>query len=483
MGVRSGFARLALCLIPLLAGCGEQGAGPSPKEPPSFVLVVVDTLRADRLGYAGFAPARTPAFDRLARQSLVLDAAYATTSWTLPSTASLFTSQYVSQHRVSSWGSRLAPEQPTFVEGLRAEGYRTGMWTANLVVAGRRGFAARFEAYELVRHPDFRPEPPLSASAFGAGTTISERALRWIRARVAGEGGVEPRPFFAYLHYMEPHGPYLCPEDAPADCTVRARALNARILDLDWDLDADERALLQSLYDADVARMDDALAQLVEGLRDAGVLDRTWLFVVSDHGELLGEAGMYGHGRTLFEEMIRVPVLIRPPGDGAGPARGRRHPHPVSLVDVAPTILDLAGLPNPDAFVGRSLRPLLEGGALSQRPVLAELLQVGAEPDPRQRHAVAVRDGDVKLLQRMDGLVERIDLAAGARRNDASEPSEEAAGRLAQLLEELGVDSADARGQAPAFREPTPRMRRQLEALGYLREDEQGGGANGSAER
>lgn len=448
-----------LCgLAASILGCDQISQLEEPKGPPNFLVIVVDTLRADRLQFAGYEAGKSPRFDALKAESVWFENAYATSSWTLPSTASLFTSKSVSSHRVSSWGSRLGPEQATVVDVLKEAGYRTGMWTANRVVAGRRGFTARFDHAELVVHPNFAGTAPLTEVAFGSGQALADRALVWLGG-IADEE--DPAPFFAYLHFMEPHGPYLCAPDASPDCPGRAYALNSKLVDLDWELSSQEEQLLDELYDADVSRMDRALEKLIEGVSAEGFMDNTWIVVVSDHGEMLGKDGMYGHGRTLYEDMVHVPLLLRSPTGSPGVIDT-----PVSLTDVAPTILDIAGLDIPTEFMGRSLRVAFEGGEVESRPIVSELLQVGALPDPRQKHFVSVRQGDQKFLMGTDGAVQRFDLSSDGDEEHAFEaPRDE----FFRLLEAAGFEFDYAGYASPEFSAPTPRMRENLKALGYIR--------------
>ena len=455
-------ARIVASLIAALVCVGmlrsnEPPAAVPPELPPNILVIVADTLRADRLHFAGHSAAQSPRLDALQRESVWFEHAYSTSSWTLPSTASLFTSQLVSEHLVSSWGSRLRPEHVTLVDSLSAAGYRTAMWTANRVIAGQRGFTERFDHSELVIHPRFRGGAPLTEAAFGSGQALAEGALAWLDADLIRK---DPAPFFAYLQLMEPHAPYLCAPDAGASCQNRAYLLNSKILNFEWNLDAEDQALLDELYDAEVSRFDTALGTLLDGLDARGLLDSTWVVVVSDHGELLGEAGMYAHGRTLFDSTIHIPLIVRSPSGESG-----RIETPVSLIDLAPTILDLAGVVPPQSFRGESLRPGLEGHSLPERPIVSELLQVGAQPDPRQMHFVAIRDGNEKFVMRTDGRIDRFDLSADPDELYPRATDEDA---FYALLGSAGARVDYATYAAPEFSEPTARMRQNLEALGYL---------------
>lgn len=424
---------------------------------PNFVLVVADTLRADHLHFAGHPRELSPAFDRLQRESTWFRRAYSTSAWTLPSTASLLLSQLPSQHGVVHWSSRLAPEQTGLAARLGAAGYRTGLFTANRIIAGGRGFESSFEYDEFLEHPEHAGGPPLTEAAFANGQALVERALAWLERT---GGAHAPRPFFVYLHFMEPHAPYLCPDGAGEACEEQAKRLNAKLLELGWDLGAEERETLEQLYDADVVRMDGVLDALLRGLAAGGLLDDTWLIVVADHGELLGEWDMYMHGRTLYEELVHVPLLMRPPGGG-----GRVVDQAVSLIDVAPTVLDLAGLEPPAAFRGRSLRPLLDGRSLPSRAAVAELLPSRAGTDPRQRHLVAVTDGRRKFLLRTDGVLQRFDLLEDPGEQHPLPASQE---EFERLLAEGGLRFDPSAYQDREIDPPSPEMLETLRRLGYV---------------
>ena len=170
----------------------------------------------------------------------------------------------------------------------------------------------------------------------------------------------------------------------------------------DWDLDPSQRALVGELYDADIERMDRDLGDFLGALSTAGVLDDTWVILVADHGELLGERGYFLHGKALYEPLIHVPLLFRAQ-DGVG----RVVDTPVSIIDVAPTIAELAGIERPDSWQGRSLAGALAGEALSNRPVVAELFM----HDAWSKHRFAIIDAEDKYLLDMAGGVSRLRVA------------------------------------------------------------------------
>ncbi len=433
----------------LLAALGLLAAGCAEARRPSFVLVVVDTLRADHL--APDAPAPTPRVAALARQGSWFRRAFATAPWTLPSVASLLTSQLGSEHRAVRWGNRLAPERESLAEVLRAHGYRTATFTSNALLGRETGLDQGFEVYELLFSPAAAGLPPGEPFPNAAAERVGSAALAWLRQIRAEEPGA---PFFAYLHLMEPHTPYLCPDPPDPDCRARADALNRRLLAEQWGFAEDEQELIRRLYREDVARVDRFLGRLVRAFAGADLWRDTWLVLTSDHGEQLGEVGAWLHGKSLDQREIHVPLLI------SGPDRSARVvDDTVSLLDVAPTLLDLAGIERPAGFRGRSLVPALSGAPLSPAPAIAELFQTTRDAP---RHRLAVVAGDRKLVLSPGGDVARLDLGA-----DPGEAEPRPATR-SELSRALGPREGfiDLGAPAPAA-DLSSETRALLRALGY----------------
>jgi arylsulfatase A-like enzyme len=431
----------------LLLACGAP-------RPPSFVVVLIDTLRLDHLHFANSDAPATPAFDRLRAESVWFESAYANSSWTLPSVASLLLSQLPSEHGVSSWGARLASDQLTLPDVLRPAGYRTAMFTANRIIAGERGFVGRFDAGALVEDPEFDGDLS-SAAAFADAAAVADRTLAWL-AQVRARPGA---PYLALLHFMEPHAPYPCGNAAAAECALELSLLNQRLLDLEWDFSAAQRERIVAAYAAGVAAMDRALALLLERLEASGVLDEAWLILVADHGELLGEDDLYLHGRSLAEPLLRVPLLFRPPGGASAGSVTT----PVSLVDVAPTLLELAGRPVPAAFRGRSFAATLAGEAIAPAPLVVELPQLRPVPDPRRRHVYGLIDAGQIWLVAPDGRVSLETLGGSV----AAEPAA-LRGALDARLSALGLRFDPAAYTGAEFESPTQEMLDALERLGYI---------------
>ncbi|MCH2170038.1 sulfatase [Myxococcota bacterium] len=431
-------------------------SAPKQDRAPNFIVVMVDTLRLDHLGFAG-SEVSTPGFDRLAERGTWFVNAYSTSPWTLPSVASLFVSEMPSQHQVMHWGSHLGAGASTLAGALSTAGYQTAAWSASRLIVPARGILQGFSDRTLVRHPGHTKlggELPIwSEKRVAPASAVIPQAMDWIRRHVRKP---EASPFFVYLHLMEPHTPYLCPETAEPDCVARARMLTGKLYRKNFGLDAEESALTRRLYAADVMEVDRALSKMLDTLKDARVLDSTWIVLVSDHGEFLGEGGRYLHGTALSELMVHVPLLLSGPN-----GQPREDLNPVSIIDVAPTLLQLAGVKPPESWRGRSLVPALRGEDLSARPAVAELFL----PDSWSQHRLAVVHGREKWILELNGSVSRFELEddPGEEKPHPSDLEE-----LRELLRTVGVHMDLTLPDDMDAPEITQEDREQLEALGYM---------------
>jgi len=365
----------------IFIGCfGMASCAPAP--PPNVLVLLIDALRADHLGSYGYERETSPIIDALAAESLLFENAHAQSPWTKPSIPTLFTSLYPIEHGVyegeahSASGALesdvLAADYTTLAEVFRERGYATVGYVHNAHLEARLGFAQGFEVYE---HGNF------------AAPEINRRFLAFLDA--------EPeRPFFAYLHYLDVHWPFL-PEEPhrgrfpglrPGSIFDRAswRGLRDRINDGTIPLTAADLAELVSRHDGAIAQLDHRLGELLDALRERRLLDRTVLLLTSDHGEELLDHGQVGHGGTLFHEVIEIPMLLRLPNR----ARVGRVSEPARLVDVFPTLLSAAGIGIPPGLEGRDL--------LSSLPDAPEIV---AETRHKRSYRVSVRRGDWKLVR------------------------------------------------------------------------------------
>jgi len=330
----------------------------APGVPPglSFVIVSVDTLRADHVGIYGYEKPTTPAADRFFGEGVVFQNAYAPSSWTLPSHASMLTGLLPSRH-----GAELSPIQtrgridpidedvPTLAELLAAGGYVTAAFTGGGYVGPPWGIDRGFELFRAARSTRIRE--------------VLDGALPWL-------GSVGDRPFFLFLHAFDVHR-YAPGDEHPAlpepEYRGKLRGLRARgerVLEAycaaDGFRSASEAdlAYLRWLYDTELRWLDSELERLFAALESAGRLDRTVVIMTSDHGEEFGEHGSTGHSFNMYDSLLRVPLMIRGPGFVRG-----RIGDLSRTIDIVPTVLHLAGRPAAlaDRFQGRSLVPSLYG--------------------------------------------------------------------------------------------------------------------------
>ena len=387
------------------AACCVLGALPvtAQTRAPNVLVIVIDTLRADRLGAYGNRRGLTPFMDELARKGTVFVNAYAPSSWTCPAVASLFTSRFASQHHVIAFDSKLADEEVTLGEALAARGYAGAGFSANFHIAKSHGYAQGF------RH--WRVYMGTAGETKVRGTVLRRDGGAWVNSMVA----VSPQtPLFVYLQYMEPHTPYdptaqyrrqFTRSHEGVDETAAMSNLTSTLRGTKR-LPPNEIDLLSSLYDGEVASVDAELRTLFADLQKTGFLDNAVIVITADHGEEFGEHGEMGHGKTLYNTALRVPLIVLAPKTEAGGVVQED----VSLVDVAPTVLELAGAPAVPTFEGRSLVPWMTEGAA--RPphgdVLSELEPL-SDPDLRA-HSRALVSGSRKLLINRNGYAVSYDI-------------------------------------------------------------------------
>jgi arylsulfatase A-like enzyme/Tfp pilus assembly protein PilF len=392
---------------------------------PNILLVTLDTVRADRMGFLGADRKVTPALDVFARESTVFTNAFAQAPVTTVSHATILTGTYPPFHRVTEFGSPLASSVPYLPDVLRQSGYRTGAFVGSLVLDPRSGTAPGFDRGFDLYDAGFRVRRPGEdryRTVERRGDEVVSRSLDWI-GRTAG-------PWFAWVHLYDAHDPYEPPTD-----------LKARFV--------------SSPYDGEVAAVDRAVGRL---LRDVGA--STVVAVAADHGEALGDHGEDTHGVFLYDAVLHVPLVMRLPG-----ARGTRVNARVRLADVAPTLLAAAGIVPPSLMQGESLVPLLQGGESRERPAYAETSYTrqafGWSP------LVAWRADRFLLVQAPRTELYDLIADAGATRNLADARGRVVQG-LARELEEfrarIGVESMAKQTRT----EVDPDLARRLAALGYV---------------
>jgi arylsulfatase A-like enzyme len=328
---------------------------------PLAIVYLVDTLRADHTGIYGYARKTTPELDAFARDAVVFDAAVVHASWTKPSVASILTSRLPGQHRAVQLRDALDPSNVTIAERLDERGWATGAAIANSVIYGAEStFDRGFDVFAGLHGEDDRRSKLVGADV------VVDSALAFLRSR-------RGLPTFLYVHTMDPHVPYEPPP--PFDRMFEpfpTPAHPARDPRTDYREPLDRERMIGQ-YDGDIAFGDREFGRFLRELKAAGLYEDALLVFLADHGEEFLDHGRWLHGRSLFDELIRVPLVVKFPGNRGA---GTRVAGQVQGLDVAPTVLEAVGLPLPADLGGQPLQRMLAGGA-TPRPALAEISHRG----------------------------------------------------------------------------------------------------------
>ncbi len=388
-------AALAIAAAAWSGGGGTVGppASPAPAGSPNVVLVLIDTLRDDALSGGGNPHPVSPWIDRIARGGVTVPELTSASCYTKPSVASLLTSLHPSTHRVGHLRTVLAASTTTLPEIFHDAGYRTAMVCSNTIIGAEFGFAQGAELFATLRPDDTgktklgyllrrlgveRGIAPFAAA--GSMLRAVERALpgasdertinlsadQVVRAFGDWRASLGEDPYFAYLHFMEPHGPYRPPEpygrrfladgDVLVDDYPRTPLLFLPFARAD-SIPAERRRGMIAAYEGEIAALDRTLGRLVgELLADSRP---TIVMITADHGEEFHEHGGWGHGHSLLQEQLRIPWVV----GGKGVPQGRLVPGDARLVDLAPTIVELAGVSSAVEMSGKSWAPAFRTGA------------------------------------------------------------------------------------------------------------------------
>ena len=463
----TGLAATLLLTAALLGlGCGGSPEGIATEatcDGCNVLFISIDTLRADHLGAYGYGRETSPAIDALAAESVVFENAYSTSYHTADSHMSMFTSLYPSVHGVRNskgkTGQVLSASVSTLPEILQANGYATAGFHGGGNVSGFYGFARGFEKYKR--------------------TDEIEEAIAWIRE-------TPQRPFFAFVHTYHVHDPYTpqppydtwFAKDYQGPISSDRESLLGQtddetfneLRDVFWSrvdpTRSEDIEHLKALYDGQIREIDARVGELIQAALEAD--ERTVIVLVSDHGEEFYEHGKFLHDQ-LYEELLKVPLILRLPSGGKGRIEER-----VSLIDLAPTLLDVIGLEAPTHFQGSSLVPVLQG-AEGRALVYGEKVVHFAEEDGEAElggqgiraaliaddwKVIAARSEELYFLP--EDLQERNNLASQSpEMSGLLELLADVNRRNAELRRELGTGAGDKRGLDEETLE-------ELKALGYL---------------
>lgn len=499
---------LAIILLVPFVGAELWALGRARERPPprpDIYIVVMDAFRADRLSYYGATRRLAPTLENFAADAVVFREAFTVSSWTKPAIASIFTSSYPSTHGVNARFSSLPPDAVTLAEALSEQGYLTVAASANLNVSRYARTADGFDVLDNAQDGTVLEAagPPTSAARALVLTRLARRPFLGPLWRWTTEGMdlnrrlefwrrlSEGRPRFFYVHYMEPHTPnparaeYMTELRPFLDKVEKRRAkeiMTGRFFfgqylknpSFSPDYNDDEVALAKALYDAEIRRMDAVVKDLLRNVitRGRGRLEPILVFT-ADHGEEFLEHGRWLHGASLHQEVARIPLVIKAPGCPAAVLAG-----PVNLVDVAPTVVSLAGGAIPEGWRGLDLTPYIaRGSPVPRTPLLLEGIQVITPATSRRPEGRLELNGLVAgeyyylrdenaaaefLYHREDDPCQRNNLAS------SEVPSHQAAlsaGRaaLARLKRQ-----AEERAYRPGKANVPPRVAGGLRALGYV---------------
>jgi arylsulfatase A-like enzyme/Flp pilus assembly protein TadD len=434
--------RRLLCVFWLVAGAM---AGATKPQLPNVILITLDTMRADRMGFLGSQHGLTPNLDALARQSVVFTHAYSQVPLTTASHATILTGTYPQFHQVNDFGVPLAQDVPYAPDIFRVHGYHTAAFIGSLVLdpsaRSAPGFDRGFDTFDAGFHRR-RPGESRYQAIERRGGEVVAHALAWLNLHPQG-------PFFIWVHLYDAHDPYDPPEP------YKSRYASAP-------------------YDGEIAYADSAVGKLLSQLRARGLYEGALIAVMADHGESLGEHGEDTHGIFLYDETIHVPLLFKLPGERSA---GKRIESRVGLVDVLPTILQGVGVPVPAEVQGQSLVALLKPSAAkpgtSKDPATPLDRPSYAESDyPRRTFGWsatrALRTGKYLFIDapRRELYDQSVDPKAA---HNLSSASTAVADTLAGQLEAFRRKTSTAK-EAPKV-SADPELQEKLSALGYVASD------------
>ncbi|MBU4330904.1 MAG: sulfatase, partial [Acidobacteria bacterium] len=332
----------------------------SPSKSPSVLLIVVDALRADHLGCYGYDRPTSPFLDHWAEESFLFENFYSTSGWTKTSMGSLWTSLYPGKHEAFFFYDRLINKRLTLMELFKNQGYNTLGIQTNPLISTTYNFDQGFSTF--LHMPLENAEKVRSAF------------FQWIDGN--------KRPFFAYLHFMETHLPYDPPgnhydifktDEGPFAEYGKLKSFQLRIRD-EMGLSPEEKEYILNLYDAEIHYFDEQFAALITHLKQNRIYDNTLIIVTSDHGEEFWDHGTLEHGHTLYNELLHIPLLIKPPSSHTG----KRFQKPGQIIDLFPTILKSSGLRIPEHIDGIDLLSPSPGNR-DERTLYFEGLLLGTE--------------------------------------------------------------------------------------------------------
>jgi arylsulfatase A-like enzyme len=468
---------IAIVLVGLW-GCSrkdEQPAVRADESWPNIILISVDTLRPDHLGCYGYHRNTSPRIDQLATEGALFENAISSTSWTLPAHCAMFTGLADTVHGCLDMDRRLDDSRTTLAERFKAVGYATVGFFSGPALHPIFGVSQGFDKYvDCTSFSELTLRVATAGQSLDGGVVgaaahaditnprVYEEVQKWLKENVR-------RPFFMFIHMWDVHSDFIPPPpyDRKFDPDYAGSVTGENfIIDPSINPKMPQRDLehIIALYDGEIAWTDEHIGKILDDLERLELRDSTVVMLLADHGEEFFEHGRKGHRKTLYDEVIRIPLIVCYPG--RVPA-GQRFQQQARMIDVVPTLLELVGMPAPTDVMGQSLVPLFSGRRLPDDPLaVSELFSVG-------RELRSFRRPDRKMIYNEQ-------TRAALLYNLAADPGEaaplpDAAGPIAQLMSD---DAQRARRWLDDFRSRLPastavpvlpdKVRRQLESLGYV---------------
>jgi arylsulfatase A-like enzyme len=451
----------------------------------NFVLITLDTTRADHLGCYGYSKNTTPFLDSLAQKGVLFENAYANATWTLPSHTSLFTGMMPSVHGVGYSNFFVSPSVKTIAESLQQKGYTSAAFIGGPFLVSAFNINQGFDFYdehldphsELKRLTLFRLISKITGKQLWhtdgqrRGAEINQEVssyLKWV---------VNRQPFFLFINYFDAHEPYDPPQEIRDEMKIHTTMKgNIRFYPLNKQngiachadktpLTESEFQQLRDLYDGELRYQDQQLQALWKMLEEAGVASKTILIIASDHGETIGEHQFLDHGHNLYQEQVHVPLLFYNSGLFSG---GRKITEKVQLIDIYPTLLEFVGLKPDSGIQGHSLIPGLRSNKFPVRPVLSE---IDIDSHPRfaafKRSQRMILEDSLKYIDSSNRQNHLFDLQTDPaemidQQNNHPEKAEELRKKSNELFRALEILKHKGSGQLDE------ETREKLKALGYI---------------
>jgi arylsulfatase A-like enzyme len=436
-----------------LSGCRKQWSS----KRPNIIFILIDTFRADHVGCYGYKRNTTPNIDALARQGILFKNAIVAAPWTLPSVASIITSQYPSVLGIRDRTTVVTEKFPIFSQALKKHNYITCGIVSHTLLSARLGFGRGFDWYD--------EKSSLGHGGFSS-PTVTSKAISFVRQK-------HESPFFLFAHYFDPHYHYMLHKKYDYYSSYKGAIKSGHsILDL-WrrrgNLTTDDIKYLIALYDSEIAFTDEHVGLLLGEVKQQGLYDESIIIVTADHGEEFMERGWLGHTITLNQELIRVPLIMKLPG-----YKAKVLDSAVGLIDIVPTLYDYLGIGADNHLDGEAL-DISGNDAIKRRPIFSETFNPQIH-QPGHVNPIALRsivlDKQKLIYDEIKGAAKIYNLSVDPDEQvDLSSQVGEQNNRLKALLSQWIDYASMQETRGPVYGEQelfTPEQRKQLKSLGYL---------------